>query len=80
MSFIMNLIQSELCELFALEFAKIAESDFVYIVASTNIWYIDFTQHSRRSTSQNKDMVIKKIQFVYFQIKTGYIVGMISPI
>ena len=30
MSSIMDLIGVELCELFALEFAKIAESDFVY--------------------------------------------------
>ena len=33
----MDLIQPELSELFALEFAKIAESDFVYTVASTNL-------------------------------------------
>ena len=36
MSSIMNLIGVELFELFALEFAKIAESDFVYTLASTN--------------------------------------------
>ena len=36
-SLIMNLIIPELCELFALEFAKIAESDFVYYLASANI-------------------------------------------
>ena len=34
---IMDLIGAELSELFALEFAKIAESDFVYTVASTNV-------------------------------------------
>ena len=34
---IMNLIGTELFELFALEFAKIAESDFVYTIASTNV-------------------------------------------
>ena len=33
----MNLIKAELLELFALEFAKIAESDFVYTLASTNV-------------------------------------------
>ena len=33
---IMDLIGPELSELFALEFAKIAESDFVYTIASTN--------------------------------------------
>ena len=33
---IMDLIGPELCELFALEFAKIAESNFVYTIASTN--------------------------------------------
>ena len=37
MSSIMNLIRPELSELFALEFAKIAESDFVYSIASTNV-------------------------------------------
>ena len=33
---IMDLIESELFELFPLEFAKIAEPDFVYTIASTN--------------------------------------------
>ena len=33
----MDLIRAELSELFALEFAKIAESDFVYTVATTNV-------------------------------------------
>ena len=37
MSLVMNLIGAELFELFALEFAKIAESDFVYSLASTNV-------------------------------------------
>ena len=37
MSLIMDLIGAELSELFALEFAKIAESDFVYTPASTNV-------------------------------------------
>ena len=37
MSSIMDLIGPELSELFALEFAKIAESDFVYTTASTNV-------------------------------------------
>ena len=37
MSSLMDLIGAELSELFALEFAKIAESDFVYTVASTNV-------------------------------------------
>ena len=36
MSSIMDLIGAELSELFALEFANIAESDFVYTLASTN--------------------------------------------
>ena len=34
---IMDLIGAELSELFAFEFAKIAESDFVYTIASTNV-------------------------------------------
>ena len=33
----MDLIQPELSDLFAFEFAKIAESDFVYFVACTNL-------------------------------------------
>ena len=37
MSSIMDLIGAELSELFGLEFAKIAESDFVYTLASTNV-------------------------------------------
>ena len=37
MSSIMDIIRVELSELFALEFAKIAESDFVYTLASTNV-------------------------------------------
>ena len=37
MTSIIGQIESENCELFALEFGKIAESDFVYTPASTNI-------------------------------------------
>ena len=37
MSSIMDEIWPELSELFALEFAKIAESEFVYTLASTNV-------------------------------------------
>ena len=37
MSSIIGQIESEHSELFALEFGKIAESDFVYTLASTNI-------------------------------------------
>ena len=37
MSSIMGQIESEHPELFALEFGQIAESDFVYTLASTNI-------------------------------------------
>ena len=37
MSPIMGQIEPEHSELFALEFGKIAESDFVYTLASTNI-------------------------------------------
>ena len=36
-SFIMGQIEPEHPELYALEFGKIAESDFVYTLASTNI-------------------------------------------
>ena len=37
MSLIMDLIGSELSELFALVFANMAETDFVYILVSTNV-------------------------------------------
>ena len=37
MSSILGQIESEHPKLFALEFGKIAESDFVYTIASTNI-------------------------------------------
>ena len=37
MSSIMDLIGAELSDLFALEFAKIAETDFVYTLSSTNV-------------------------------------------
>ena len=37
MYLIMGQIESEHLELFALEYGKIAESDFVYALASTNI-------------------------------------------
>ena len=37
MSLIMGQIEPEHLELFAVEFGKIAESDFVYTLASTNI-------------------------------------------
>ena len=37
MSSIIGQIEAEHLELFALEFGKIAESDFVYTLASTNI-------------------------------------------
>ena len=37
MSSIMDLIRLELSELFALDFAKIAESEIVYTLASTNV-------------------------------------------
>ena len=37
MSLIMGQIEPEHSELFALEFGKIAESDFFYTLASTNI-------------------------------------------
>ena len=38
MSLIMGQMESENWELFALEFGKIAESDFVYTQASTNFY------------------------------------------
>ena len=57
MSLIMGQIESEHPELFALEFGKNAESDFVYTLASTNIDQsvpnlvkIDMTIRSRMSS------------------------------
>ena len=44
-SLIMDLIGSELSELFTLEFAKIAESDNVYTLASTNVDQLVSTKH-----------------------------------
>ena len=44
MSSIMKQIEPEHPELFVLEFGKIAESDFVYTIASTNINYQHQTQ------------------------------------
>ena len=38
LSLIMNVIGPELSDLFALEFAKIAESDLVYTLASTKVY------------------------------------------
>ena len=40
MSLIIDLIRPELSELFALEFARTAESDFVYTLASTNVGHL----------------------------------------
>ena len=37
MSLIIDSIGAELSELFALEFANIAESDFIYTLVSTNV-------------------------------------------
>ena len=37
MSSIMDLLGPEMSELFCLEFAKIAESDFVYTIVLTNV-------------------------------------------
>ena len=37
MSSIMDLVKPELSDLFALEFAKNAESDFVYTLATANV-------------------------------------------
>ena len=44
-STIMDLIGADLSELFALKFAKISESDFVYTLASTNICRPMSTKH-----------------------------------
>ena len=49
MSLIMGQIEPEHPELFALEFGKIAESDFVYTLASTNIDQSDMTIRSQMS-------------------------------
>ena len=50
MSSIMGQIESEHPELFALKFEKIAESDFVYTLASTNIVYTLASTNIEQST------------------------------
>ena len=54
MSLIMGQIESENWELFALEFGKIAESDFVYTPASTNIDQSATLQHLQILTNQHQ--------------------------
>ena len=62
MSSIMDLIRLELCELFALEFAKIAESDFVYTLASTNVdQLVQILKYKPISTKHGKNVCDHKI-------------------
>ena len=64
MSWIMGQIKSEHPELFALEFGKIAESDFVYTLASTN-------------TNQSAPNVVK--MYVTIRSWTSSIMDLIKP-
>ena len=64
MSSIMDLMGLELSKLFALEFAKIDESDFVYMLASTNI-------------NQSAPNLVK--MFVIIRSRMSMIIGLIGP-
>ena len=64
MSSIMGQIEPEHLELFALEFGKIAESDFVYTLASTNI-------------DQSAPILVK--MYVIIRSHTSSIMDLIGP-
>ena len=64
MSLILGQIESEHPELFALEFGKIAESDFVYTLTSTNI-------------DQSTPNLIK--MYVTIRLRTSWIMDLIRP-
>ena len=64
MSLNMGQIESEHPEFFALEFGKIAESDFVYTVASSNI-------------DQSKSNLVK--MYVTIRFQTSSIMDLIGP-
>ena len=60
----MGRIETEHTELFALEFGKIAKSDFVYTLASTNI-------------NQTKPNLVK--MYVTIRSRMSMIMGLIGP-
>ena len=64
MSLIIGQIESENWELFALEFGKIAESDFVYTLASTNI-------------DQSAPNLVK--MYVNIRLQISLIMGLVRP-
>ena len=64
MSSILGQIESEHLELFALEFGKIAESDFVYTPASTNI-------------DQSAPNLVK--MYVTIRLQISWIMDLIGP-
>ena len=64
MSLIMGQIEPEHPELFALEFGKIAESDFVYTLASTNI-------------DQSAPNLVK--MYVTIRSRMSFIIDLIGP-
>ena len=64
MSLIMGQIKPDHPELFALEFGKIAESDFVYTLASTNI-------------DQSAPNLVK--MYVIIRSRTNSIMDLIGP-
>ena len=61
---ILGQIESEHSELFALEFGKIAESDFVYTLASTNI-------------DQSTPNLVK--MYMTIRLRTSLIMDLIGP-
>ena len=64
MSLILGQIEVEHQELFALEFGKIAESDFVYTLASTNI-------------DQSRPNLVN--MYVIIRLRMSSIMDLISP-
>ena len=64
MSLILGQIEWEHTELFALEFGKIAESDFVYTLASTNI-------------DQSTPNLVK--MYVHIRLRMSSIMDLIRP-
>ena len=72
MSWILGQIESEHPELFALEFGKIAESDFVYTLVSTNIDPLVST-----NIDQSTPSLVK--MYVTIRLRMSLIMDVIRP-
>ena len=84
MSLIMGQIESEHLELFAIEYEKIAESDFVYTLASTNIDQstrnlvkMYYTLASTNTDHSTPNLVIMYVTILRSQL--SLIMDLISP-